>query len=47
MSDAAGTATYDHNAAGQVVKQTRTMGGVSYTLFRGYDASGHRVGGPV
>ncbi|HEY3358294.1 MAG TPA: RHS repeat-associated core domain-containing protein [Polyangia bacterium] len=40
MTDPSGTVTYDYDAAGRQVKTSRTIGGTSYTLERGYGAAG-------
>jgi RHS repeat-associated protein len=44
MTDAAGEATYDHDAAGRRVQETRSVGGVVYTFLHGFDASGRLLG---
>ncbi|HWB74277.1 MAG TPA: RHS repeat-associated core domain-containing protein, partial [Nannocystaceae bacterium] len=43
MSDEAGTETFDHDAAGNVVKNVRTIAGESYTFEHGYDAARRKL----
>jgi RHS repeat-associated protein len=40
VTDASGTAVYDHDAAGRLVTGTRTIDGLSYTFQKSYDAAG-------
>ncbi|HEY3351640.1 MAG TPA: FG-GAP-like repeat-containing protein [Polyangia bacterium] len=40
MTDASGTVTYDHDAAGRMVKASRTIDGTAYTVQRGFGAVG-------
>ncbi len=40
MQDASGTATYDYDVAGRLVKEVRTVGTDTYQFQNGYDAGG-------
>jgi RHS repeat-associated protein len=40
MTDPSGTASYDYDKAGRLVRGTRTIGSKSFTFNKGYDAGG-------
>ncbi len=44
MTDGHGTEQYDYDSLGRQVRQSRVLGGVTYTLQRRYSTSGHLTG---
>lgn len=44
MTDGAGSERYDHDAAGRIVSEVRTLDGVSYAHRHAYDAAGRLLG---